>query len=105
VGKAYPEDHYALVVFGHSMEPKIPDGATIIVRDFRSQGYPKKGTIVVYSDGSGSSLKEFGYRKATADEDADGMGNVPVLRSINKAYPEVKTLEGGRIDAVFVEVL
>lgn len=33
------------------------------------------------------------------------MGNVPVLRSINKAFPEVQTLEGGKIDAEFVEVL
>jgi len=32
------------------------------------------------------------------------MGNIPVLRSLNPAYPEVQTLEGGKIDAVLVEV-
>ncbi|RYD62374.1 MAG: hypothetical protein EOP83_14800 [Verrucomicrobiaceae bacterium] len=106
VEKNYDSDHYALRVFGSSMEPKIKDGATIIVRRWSTEkGVPKKGTLVVWSDGTGSSLKEFGYRKAKADEEGDSMGNVPVLRSLNKAFPEVQVLEGGRIDAVFVEVL
>lgn len=105
--KSWPEDHYALRVFGQSMEPKIPDGALIIVKRWPSEkGIPKKGTIVVYSDGTGSSLKEFGYRKAKPGEstDADAMGNLPVLRSLNPAHPEVQTLEGGKIDAILVEV-
>ena len=105
--KSWPEDHYALRVFGQSMEPKIPDGALIIVKHWPiEKGTPRKGTIVVYSDGTGSSLKEFGYRKAKPGEslDADAMGNIPVLRSLNPAYPEVQTLEGGKIDAVLVEV-
>ena len=103
--RAWPEDHYALRVFGQSMEPKIPDGSLIIVKRWPSEkGTPKKGTIVVYSDGTGSSLKEFGYRKAKPGEDSDAMGNTPVLRSLNQAYPEVQTLEGGKIDAVLVEV-
>jgi hypothetical protein len=33
------------------------------------------------------------------------MGKVPVLRSINPEFPDVETIEGGRIVAVFVEVL
>jgi hypothetical protein len=107
VKRTFPDDHYALRVFGQSMEPKIPDGALIIVKHWpREKGTPKKGTIVVYSDGTGSTLKEFGYRKAKPGEatDADAMGNIPVLRSLNQAYPEVQTLEGGKIDAVLVEV-
>lgn len=84
----------------------LPDGSTIVVKVFHpDMGTPKKGTIVVYSDGSGSTLKEFGYRKAMAGEEADKFGNVPVLRSINKAFPDVQTMEGGRIDAVLVEVI
>ena len=103
--KAYPDGCYALQVCGRSMEPKIRDGSRIVVKDFHSQGYPRKGTIVVYSDGSGSTLKQFGYRKARAGEEADSVGNVPVLRSLNPEYPDVQTMEGGRIDAVFVEAL
>jgi len=104
VGKAYPDDHYLLRVYGQSMEPKIPDGALIVVRRW-DQGLPKQNTIVVYSDGAGSTLKKFGYRKAEPGEDADAMGNVPVLRSINDAFSDATTMEGGRIEAVFVETL
>jgi SOS-response transcriptional repressor LexA len=106
VEKHYDADHYALRVFGASMAPKIKDGSTIIVKRWPiERGVPKKGTIVVWSDGTGSSLKEFGYRKAKAGEEADTMGNVPVLRSLNPAFPEVKIMDGGRIDAVLVEAL
>ena len=38
-------------------------------------------------------------------EDADNMGNVPVLRSLNKAFKDATTMEGGKIEAVFVETL
>lgn len=107
VDKNHPPDHYALKVCGASMAPKIHDGATIIVSHWSgSNGYPKKGTIVVYADGHGTSLKEFGYRKGSGDDEyQDAMGNVPVLRSLNKAYPEVTTMDGGRIEAVLVEVI
>jgi len=108
VEKDYPDDHYALQVFGQSMEPKIPNGSIIVVRRFQDQGFPKKGTIVVYNDGHGATLKEFGYRKATSKDDPEtvnSMGHVPVLRSLNPTFKEVQTMEGGRIDAVFVEVL
>jgi hypothetical protein len=109
VAKEYPEDHYALRVFGRSMEPKIKDGSLIVVREIGPhEGTPKQGTIVVYSDANGSTLKEFGYRKATAKDDPESvnsMGKVAVLRSLNKEFPDVQTMEGGRITAVFVEVL
>lgn len=104
VAKKFPEDHYAYRVFGESMKPKVNDGDIIVVRRWET-GFPKKGTIVVYSDGMGSTLKEFGYRRASPDEEADSMGNVPVLRSLNKSFPDVQTMEGGRIEAVFVEKL
>jgi hypothetical protein len=105
VPKEFPEDHYVLKVNGNSMAPKIPDEAMIVVREWREQGFPKKGTIVVYSDANGSTLKEFGYRKAREGEEANSFGMVPVLKSLNPASKEVQTMEGGKIDAVFVEVL
>jgi len=105
VERQYPADHYALRVFGQSMEPTIMDGSTIIVRALTNGGYPRKGTIVVYSDGMGSTLKEFGYREAKAGEETDRFGKVPVLRSINPEFSEVQTLEGGKIDAVYIETL
>ncbi|QJE99096.1 LexA family protein [Luteolibacter luteus] len=105
VEKEYPEGCYALRVFGDSMARKIPDGSIVVVQPWDRARTPKKGTIVVYSDASGSTLKEFGYRKAKAGEDADAMGNVPALRSLNPLYKEVQTMEGGRIDAVLVEVV
>lgn len=104
--KEFSDEHYALRVFGRSMEPKIRDGSTIVVKRWGSdKGFPKKKTIVVYSDGSGATLKEFGYRKAKGDEEHDAMGNVPVLSSLNPDFQEVKPMDGGRIDAVFVESL
>ena len=105
VAKEYPDDHYALRVFGQSMAPKITDGDTIIVRRWQDQGFPKKGTLVVYNDAHGATLKEFGYRKAKPGEDGDTFNNIPVLKSLNPAFREVQTMEGGRIDAVFVELV
>lgn len=104
-GKEYPDDHYALRVFGQSMEPQIPDGSTIVVKSWPSDRTPKKGVIVVYSDGSGSTLKVFGYRKAKSGEESDSMGNIPVLRSLNPAFQDVQTMDGGKIDAVYVETI
>lgn len=102
----YGPGFYALRVFGQSMEPKIPDGSTIVVRAWdNSMGTPKKGKIVVYADGHGASLKTFGYRKAAPGEDADAFGNVAVLTSLNKAYRNVETIDGGRIEAIFVETI
>lgn len=106
VPKDYPADHYVLRVFGSSMEPKIPDGSQIVVREWRDKGFPKRGTIVVYSDGTGATLKVFDYRAAKeGDENANAFGQIPVLKSLNPQFREVQTMDGGRIDAVFVEVL
>lgn len=105
VAEEYPQDWYALRVFGESMEPDIPDGSLILVKPFRDQGYPRKGTVVVYSDASGSTLKVFDRRAPKGDEEHVSLGKVPVLVSINPDFPEVQTMEEGRIDAVFVKVL
>lgn len=108
--KPYPDDHYALRVFGDSMAPRINDGDTIVVRAKTEAGYPKKGTVVVYSDGAGSTLKVFGYRKKSGHEIESGeeitnFGLVPVLSSLNPAFPGVQTMDGGKIDAIYVETL
>jgi transcriptional regulator with XRE-family HTH domain len=103
--KNYPSTHYALRVLGQSMEPTIPDGSLIVVKAFKDQGFPKKGSIVVYNDGYGATLKLFDYRKAEEGDEHQRLGKIPVLKSINPDFPDVETLEGGRIDAVFVEIL
>lgn len=105
VAKAYEEDCYALRVFGQSMEPKIADGSLIVVQRMAAGTFPKKESIVVYSDAYGLSLKQLAYRKAKADEDANAFGKVAVLKSLNPKFPEIQTMDGGKIEAVLVEVL
>lgn len=110
VPRAYPDGHYALKVFGRSMEPKIPDGATIIVAPFQGKGLPRKGSIVIYNDGHGATLKELAYRKPKPGEDLDNestntFNQIPILKSLNPAFKDVQTMEGGRIDGVLVEVV
>ena len=104
VGKSYAKECYALRVLGHSMEPKIPDGSTIVVKTWKD-GYPKKGTVVVYNDGHGATLKVYDTEKRDDPENPGSLGKVPVLRSLNPEYTDVEPLEGGKIDAVLVEVL
>lgn len=103
--KQYPSDHYALLVFGKSMEPKIPDQSYIVVKQLPDGWKPKKGDIVVYNDAHGATLKVLAYRKAKGDEEGDNFGNVPMLKSMNPDFPDVQTLEDGKISAVFVELL
>ena len=102
VANAYPTDCYALRVFGHSMEPKIADGSTIVVQRLTAGTHPKQGKFVVYSDAYGLSLKKLAYRKAKAGEEANSLGKVAILESTNPDFPEVQTMDGGRIEAVFV---
>ncbi|MDF3129257.1 helix-turn-helix domain-containing protein [Kiritimatiellaeota bacterium B1221] len=94
-----PCDNYLLRVSGASMEPDIPDGSYIEVEDFRGKGFPKKGSIVVYADGTGATLKQFTTKR---DDDGNRQG---VLRSINPEYPEVQPLEDGTIQAIYVRTL
>jgi SOS-response transcriptional repressor LexA len=103
--REYGPDHYALRVFGRSMEPRVRDGATIVVQRLPDGHTPRQGNLVVYSDGHGLTLKELAYRKARAGEEGNSLGRVAVLRSLNPEFPEVQTMEGGRVEAVFVETL
>ena len=104
--KSYDPDCYALRVFGTSMEPKIPDGSIIVVRRLPEGTFPKQGSAVVYADGYGLSLKRLVYRKATeGEEHVNAFGKVPVLKSDNKQFPEAATIDGGKIEAVFVETM
>lgn len=103
--KNFDAGHYALRVFGQSMEPRIPDGAVIVVKRLAEGTFPKKSSIVVYSDAYGLSLKELGYRAARADEEANAFGKVAVLKSLNPRFPDVQTIDSGRLEAVWVETL
>lgn len=105
VPRDYPAGYYALRVFGQSMEPKIPDGSIIVVKRLAEGTFPKKTSIVVYSDAYGHSLKELGYRAARADEEANAFGKVAVLKSLNPRFPDVQTIDSGRLEAVWVETL
>ncbi len=91
--------NYLLRVCGASMEPEISDGSYIEVQDFRGKGFPKKGSIVVYADGTGAALKQFTTKR---DEEGNRQG---VLSSINPDYPEVQPLEDGAIQAVYMRTL
>lgn len=101
----YGPDAYALRVFGRSMEPRVFDDSIIIVRRLPEGSAPKTGSIVVYSDAYGLALKQLAYRKAKPGEESNAFGKVAVLKSINPAFPEIQTLDGGILEAVFVEVL
>lgn len=101
----YGPDAYALRVFGRSMEPRVFDDSIIIVRRLPEGAAPKTGSIVVYSDAYGLALKQLAYRKAKPGEEANAFGKVAVLKSINPAFPEIQTLDDGRLEAVFVETL
>ena len=87
------------------MAPRIPDGSIIIVAPFQGKGFPRKGSIVIYNDGHGATLKELAYRKAKPGEEGNTFNQVPILKSLNPAFKEVQTMEGGRIDGVLVEVV
>ena len=101
----YGVGHYALKVNGRSMEPTIPDGSTVVIRDIYSPGFiPRRGQNVVYVDGSGSSLKRFSYRKADEGE-GNNFGKIAVLESINDEFADLQPLEDGRIVGVVVDVL
>lgn len=105
VPREFPPGHYALRVFGQSMEPRIPDGSVIVVKRLAEGTFPKKTSIVVYSDAYGHSLKELGYRAARGDEEANAFGKVAVLKSLNPRFPDVQTIDSGRLEAVWVETL
>jgi hypothetical protein len=76
-----------------------------VVKEWKSQGYPKKGCIVVYSDANGSTLKVYQSEKAADADHAGVFIRRHMLKSLNPDFPDVDPVEGGQIDAVFVEVI
>lgn len=94
ISRQYPKGSYALRVCGRSMEPAVADGALIVVRPHTVPPVPKAGTLVVYSDGRGVTLKRLAEH-----------GGSYTLESINPAYPDIEPMDGGRITAVYVETI
>ena len=94
VPKKYPKNSYALRVTGSSMAPEIPNDSLVIVKPWKSTDLPKLGSIVVYDDERGVTLKRLMLR--------DGEY---ILESINRNFPDVTPMDGGRISAVYVDVI
>lgn len=91
---------YILQVNGKSMEPKIPDGALVIVRKYEDYLFPKPGTLVVYNEGNDYTLKKLTKRKNPKTGETEY-----ILKSINPAYKDVEPIAEGKISAVYVETL
>lgn len=93
-------DHFAVRVFGDSMEPEIKDGSIVIIMDREKLKRPmlKKGFIYTFTIDGQATLKRYNTRKATKKEieagksyvsEVDGQTKVKVLESLNPAYPEI----------------
>lgn len=94
------KDEYVLRVEGKSMEPIIPDGALVIMRKHTIPPVPKVGTIVEYYDERGVTLKKLAKKKNPATGKMDY-----VLHPLNPAFGDIEPMDGGKISAVFVEIL
>lgn len=100
IGRPLEKDEFVLRVNGKSMEPKIPDGSLVIVREYKDYLFPKIGTLVVYNEGNDYTLKKLAKRKKPETSETEY-----VLKSINPAYKDVEPIAEGKISAVFVETL
>lgn len=100
IGRPLEKDEYVLHVNGKSMEPKIPDGSLVVVREYKDYLFPKLGTLVVYNEGNDYTLKKLGRRKNPETGKQEY-----VLKSINSAFKDVEPIEEGKIFAVYVETL
>ena len=100
IGRPLEKDEYVLHVNGKSMEPKIPDGSLVVVREYKDYLFPKLGTLVVYNEGNDYTLKKLGRRKNPETGKQEY-----VLKSINSAFKDVEPIEEGKISAVYVETL
>jgi SOS-response transcriptional repressor LexA len=102
----YPDDYYAVRAEGTFMEPLIPHGSYVILREFSVGTIPKRTTVVAFNDGKKITLKELFYRKAKKGEaGATGAGEIPMVRFFNSDAPDIQKLSEGRIEAIFVEVV
>lgn len=95
---------FAVQLHGDSMAPRYPDGSIVILRERESLKKPvlKKGQIYLFVAGGEKTLKVYQTRVATPAEieaglsyvsPRDGKTKVPVLRSLNPAYPEIVAKE------------
>lgn len=95
---------FAVQLHGDSMAPRYPDGSIVILRERESLKKPvlKKGQIYLFTVDGENTLKVYQTRVATPDEieaglsyvsPRDGKTKVPVLRSLNPAYPEIVVKE------------
>lgn len=100
IGRPLEKDEYVLHVNGKSMEPKIPDGSLVVVREYKDYLFPKIGTLVVYNEGNDYTLKKLARRKNPETGETEY-----ILKSINPAYKDVEPIEEGKISAVYVETL
>lgn len=93
-------DHFAVRVFGDSMEPEVKDGSIVIIMDREKLKRPmlKKGFIYTFIVDGQATIKRYNTRKATKREidagksyvsEIDGQTKVKVLESLNPAYPEI----------------
>lgn len=82
------------------MEPVIMDGSLVIMRRHTVPPVPKAGTIVEYYDERGVTLKKLARRK---NKETGKMEYV--LHPLNPAFGDIEPMDGGRVSAVFVDVL
>lgn len=94
------KNEYVLRVEGKSMEPVIMDGALVIMRKHTVPPVPKAGTIVEYYDERGVTLKKLARKKNPETGKMDY-----VLHPLNPAFGDIEPMDGGRVSAVFVDVL
>lgn len=94
------KDEYVLRVEGKSMEPVIMDGALVVMRKHTIPPIPKPGTIVEYYDERGVTLKKLARKKNPETGKMDY-----VLHPLNPDFGDIEPMDGGRVSAVFVEVL
>ena len=91
---------YVLQVEGKSMEPVIPDGSLVVMRKHTIPPIPKVGTIVEYNDERGVTLKKLGRKKNPETGKMEY-----VLHPLNPDFGDIEPMDGGKISAVFVNIL
>lgn len=113
-GKRLDRGMFVAQVVGHSMEPRIPDGAYCIFRSPVAGSRSGKIVLVQHhaiddSETGGSyTVKEFDSREVTGKESGERAGTI-YLRPLNQAYApiELRDVSEGqvRVIAELVEVL
>ncbi|MEO0797195.1 MAG: XRE family transcriptional regulator [Verrucomicrobiota bacterium] len=100
----YDDNHFALKVFGDSMEPRIANGEVLVMRKPQSLRNPhvKKGETYCFLLNGQRTLKQYNTRPATPYEIEEGKSyesprggppRVKILESLNPSYPEIVLTE------------